>query len=90
MDKPNHWVKLFIFKIKPSGWVCPYLTHVWVESTQHILECNNYNKNDNNKQVHATILVLWLKCFRQNVKPRWLTALIIHSEYLTGTFSSLH
>jgi len=38
MDKPKCWVTIFI----KTGWVCPYLTQTWVETTQHFfLECRN-------------------------------------------------
>jgi len=37
MDKPNYWVKQF--KTLPNGWVCPHLTQLWVQTTQHFLEC---------------------------------------------------
>ncbi len=35
--------KKFNVKIYPNGWVSPYLTQSWVETTQHFLECNTLN-----------------------------------------------
>jgi len=26
-------------------WVCPYLTQIWVKTSQHFLECTYWGKN---------------------------------------------
>jgi len=41
VDKPKHWVKNEIKKKLPNGWVCPYLTQSWVETTQQFLESDH-------------------------------------------------
>jgi len=48
MDKPKCWVKTVIkkmyswkWKFSPNIWVCPYLTQIWVQTTQHCLECKD-------------------------------------------------
>jgi len=39
MDKPKCWVKNVQLKVKVDIWVCPYLTQIWVKTTQHRLDC---------------------------------------------------
>jgi len=28
---------------EPNIWVCPYLTQIWVQTTQHCLECRDFS-----------------------------------------------
>jgi len=32
------------FKNEPNGWVCPYFTHNWVETTRHFLRVYTVKK----------------------------------------------
>jgi len=39
MDKHKFWVKNVMSNFQqPNIWVCPYLTQIWVVTTQHFLE----------------------------------------------------
>jgi len=43
---------------KPNGWVCPYLTQTWVETTQHFIPVRSFSSQWDRKRQKKEILTL--------------------------------
>jgi len=56
MDKPKCWVKNLQLKVKGFGF-CPYLTQIWLKTTQHCLERNISHLTSSAKEMEAVDLI---------------------------------